>query len=255
MTKIENKGRQNRRVALTLVDPLMEPLVSVAWLAERLGSADLIVFDATKFLPNEGRDGKAEFATAHIPGARFFDIDVVADPETTLPHMAPSAGRFERLMGDMGVGNDSMLVFYDQKGHRLVGARLVVDGADSVTTGSPCWMAACQLGGAPVTRSRPARLSRLLPHSIGPAFGAERLRGLGVHAARRSGAGRDRCAPGRSVRWHGARAPARVAERPYAGAAPACPRPSCWRRMARCFPGPPCEAGLPPPVWTGLARS
>ena len=62
-----------------------------------------MVFDATKYLPNEGKDGAAEFEAAHIPGARFFDIDVVADPETTLPHMVPTPGRFERLMGEMGV--------------------------------------------------------------------------------------------------------------------------------------------------------
>ena len=94
----------------------MDPLVSTAWLAEQLGSADLVVFDATKYLPNEGKDGAALYAEAHIPGARFFDIDLVADPETTLPHMVPTPGRFERLMREMGVSNASRVVFYDQKG-------------------------------------------------------------------------------------------------------------------------------------------
>ena len=94
----------------------MDPLVSTAWLAEQLGSADLVVFDATKYLPNEGKDGAALYAEAHIPGARFFDIDLVADPETSLPHMVPTPGRFERLMREMGVSNNSRVVFYDQKG-------------------------------------------------------------------------------------------------------------------------------------------
>ena len=92
----------------------MDALVSTAWLADHLD--EVIVFDATKYLPNEGRNGAAEFAAAHIPGARFFDIDVVADPDSALPHMVPSAGRFERLMGEFGVSNDSVVVFYDQKG-------------------------------------------------------------------------------------------------------------------------------------------
>ena len=39
----------------------MEPLVSTEWLAGELGKPDLVVFDATKYLPNEGRDGAAEF--------------------------------------------------------------------------------------------------------------------------------------------------------------------------------------------------
>jgi thiosulfate/3-mercaptopyruvate sulfurtransferase len=94
----------------------MEPLVSSEWLAKELRSPDLVVFDATKYLPNEPFDGRTKFREAHIPGARFFDIDEVADQETELPHMVPTAGRFARLLGAMGVSNASRVVFYDQKG-------------------------------------------------------------------------------------------------------------------------------------------
>jgi len=94
----------------------MHDLVSTEWLAEALGAPDLMVFDATKYLPNEPFDGLTKYREAHIPGARFFDIDVVADPDTSLPHMAPTAGRFTRLMGEMGIGNATRVIFYDQKG-------------------------------------------------------------------------------------------------------------------------------------------
>lgn len=94
----------------------MNNLVTTEWLASQLGAPDLVVFDTTKYLPNEPFDGKAKFAEAHIPGAHFFDVDVVADPDATLPHMIPSAARFEKLLGAMGVGNASRVVFYDQKG-------------------------------------------------------------------------------------------------------------------------------------------
>ena len=94
----------------------MEPLVTTEWLAGALGSPDLVLFDATKYLPNENKDGKAEFLTAHIPGARYFDIDEVADTDTSLPHMVPTPGRFAKLMGALGVGNATRIVFYDQKG-------------------------------------------------------------------------------------------------------------------------------------------
>lgn len=94
----------------------MGPLVTTEWLADELGKPDLIVFDATKYLPNEPKDGKTEFLAAHIPGARYFDIDEVADPDTDLPHMVPTPGRFAKLMSAMGVSNTSRLVFYDQKG-------------------------------------------------------------------------------------------------------------------------------------------
>lgn len=93
----------------------MNDLVSTAWLAEHLGKPGVLVFDTTKYLPNEPFDGKTKFAEAHIPGARFFDIDEVADPDASLPHMAPTAARFEKLMAKLGVSNDSTVVFYDQK--------------------------------------------------------------------------------------------------------------------------------------------
>ena len=94
----------------------MGPLVTTEWLAEALGAADLIVFDATKYLPNEAKDGQAEFLKSHIPGARYFDIDLVADTDTDLPHMVPTPGRFAKLMQQLGVSNTSRVVFYDQKG-------------------------------------------------------------------------------------------------------------------------------------------
>ena len=94
----------------------MGPLVTTEWLAGELGKPDVVVFDATKYLPNEPKDGKTEFLRAHIPGARYFDIDQIADPDTDLPHMVPTPGRFAKLMGQLGVGNTSKIVFYDQKG-------------------------------------------------------------------------------------------------------------------------------------------
>jgi thiosulfate/3-mercaptopyruvate sulfurtransferase len=94
----------------------MHDLISTEWLAGALGAPDVMVFDATKYLPNEPFDGLTKYREAHIPGACFFDIDVVADPDTTLPHMAPTAGRFARLMGEMGISNTTRVIFYDQKG-------------------------------------------------------------------------------------------------------------------------------------------
>ncbi|MGK3850818.1 rhodanese-like domain-containing protein, partial [Enterococcus faecium] len=74
------------------------------------------VFDATYYLPGEGKDAASLFAAAHIPGAQFFDIDAVAEPGTSLPHMAPSARQFEAIMRAFGVNDGTVAVFYDQKG-------------------------------------------------------------------------------------------------------------------------------------------
>jgi thiosulfate/3-mercaptopyruvate sulfurtransferase len=94
----------------------MGPLVTTEWLSAELGKPGLVVFDATKYLPNEPKDGKAEYLRAHIPGARFFDIDQIADTDTDLPHMVPTAGRFAKLISALGVSDNSRVVFYDQKG-------------------------------------------------------------------------------------------------------------------------------------------
>jgi thiosulfate/3-mercaptopyruvate sulfurtransferase len=94
----------------------MGPLVTTEWLWRELRAPDLIVFDATYYLPNEGKVGRTEFSKANIPGARFFDIDEIADPDTDLPHMVPTPGRFAKLMAGLGVSNGSRVVFYDQKG-------------------------------------------------------------------------------------------------------------------------------------------
>lgn len=94
----------------------MEAIVNTEWLAAHLGQPDLVVFDITKYLPNEPFDGRTKFAEAHIPGAHFFDMDEVADTENPLPHMIPTAARFEKLLGAMGVTRASRVVFYDQKG-------------------------------------------------------------------------------------------------------------------------------------------
>ena len=75
----------------------MGPLVTTEWLAGELGKPDLVLFDATKYLPNEPKDGKTEFLRAHIPGARYFDIDQIADLDTDLPHMVPTPGRRIRM--------------------------------------------------------------------------------------------------------------------------------------------------------------
>jgi thiosulfate/3-mercaptopyruvate sulfurtransferase len=156
----------------------MDNLVSTEWLAAHLGAPDLLVFDTTKYLPNEPFDGATKFGEAHIPGAHFFDLDVVADPDATLPHMIPSAARFEKLMGALGVSNASRVVFYDQKGlqssargwwlMRLFGH----DKAAVLDGGLPKW----QREGRPVASGAPVAPT---PTTYVADFVAGRVAGIG----------------------------------------------------------------------------
>ncbi|WP_375174288.1 3-mercaptopyruvate sulfurtransferase [Pseudooceanicola sp.] len=91
-------------------------LVSTQWLAAHLDDPDLRVLDASMYLPNAGRDAKAEYDAAHIPGARFFDIDDVSDLRSDLPHMVPPVEKFMSRMRAMGVGDGHQVVVYDGAG-------------------------------------------------------------------------------------------------------------------------------------------
>ncbi|WP_294620815.1 3-mercaptopyruvate sulfurtransferase [uncultured Roseovarius sp.] len=99
---------------MALDDP--KTLVSTDWLANHLKDPDLRVLDGTWFMPSEGRNAKAEYAQAHIPGARFFDIDDISDNRSELPHMAPPVEKFMSRMRAMGVGDGHQVVVYDAHG-------------------------------------------------------------------------------------------------------------------------------------------
>ncbi|WP_071673753.1 3-mercaptopyruvate sulfurtransferase [Nioella nitratireducens] len=91
-------------------------LVSTQWLADHLKDPDLRVIDASWYLPDMNRDPKAEYDAAHIPGARFFDIDDISDTLSDLPHMAPSPEKFMSRLRAMGIGDGHQVVVYDGNG-------------------------------------------------------------------------------------------------------------------------------------------
>ena len=95
-------------------DPTL--LVSTEWLAERLSAPDIRILDASWHMPDTGRDAEAEYRAAHIPGARFFDIDRVADAGAALPHMLPPIEKFVSTVRRMGLGDGHRVVVYDQAG-------------------------------------------------------------------------------------------------------------------------------------------
>ena len=91
----------------------MDSLVSTEWLAQHLGEEDLVVVDCSWFMPASGRSGRQEFLAAHIVGARFLDIDEIADEANPVPHSLPSAAAFGEAMSKLGVGSDDRIVVYD----------------------------------------------------------------------------------------------------------------------------------------------
>jgi thiosulfate/3-mercaptopyruvate sulfurtransferase len=98
--------------------PFSDPqlLVSTEWLADRLGAPDIRILDASWHLPTAGRDPRAEYREAHIPGALFFEIDEIADSRSELPHMAPPVEKFVARMRAMGIGDGHRVIVYDSLG-------------------------------------------------------------------------------------------------------------------------------------------
>ena len=153
-------------MAETSDDP--QTLVSTDWLAQHLNDPDLRLLDASWHMPDAGRDARAEYDAAHIPGARFFDIDDISDARSELPHMAPATEKFMSRLRAMGVGDGHQVVVYDSTGlfsaarvwwlFRLMGKRdvAVLDG------GLPKWLAEGRAveDMAPVIRDRHMTTSR-----------------------------------------------------------------------------------------------
>ncbi|RKP08317.1 rhodanese domain-containing protein [Thamnocephalis sphaerospora] len=86
-------------------------LCTPAWLQQHLNDRDTVVLDSTWHLPTTGRNAAAEYLEAHIPGARRFDIDAVADQTTSLPHMLPTPDAF--AASELGIGNADRVIVYD----------------------------------------------------------------------------------------------------------------------------------------------
>jgi len=133
-------------------------LIETDELERELEAPDFVVVDATWYLPNEGKDARAEYLAEHIPGAIFFDIDEIADSKSPLPHTLPPPEKFSSRMRTMGIGDGQRIVVYDR--HGMFSAPRVwwmfrVMGAEDVSVlngGLPKWRSE----GRPLMTGEPA---------------------------------------------------------------------------------------------------
>ncbi len=140
---------------MTMSNPNTEaPLVSTAWLADRLDQPNLRVFDCTVHLrpakpgPYVIESGRADYTRAHLPGAAFVDLGQdLSDPTSDLRFTLPAAAALAAAFGAAGIGSAQTIVLYSSTspmwatrlwwmlrgaGHRRA---LVLDG------GLPKWLA------------------------------------------------------------------------------------------------------------------
>jgi thiosulfate/3-mercaptopyruvate sulfurtransferase len=90
-----------------------DPLVSTDWLAAHLDDPKLKVIDASYKMPGVLPLPSEDYLGAHIPGAVFFNVNTIADPDDPRPHMYPTAEQFARDVSALGISSDDTVVAYD----------------------------------------------------------------------------------------------------------------------------------------------
>ena len=102
---------------------LPDTLVDAEWLKQHLGAPNLIVLDATVIIEPDGTgnlraiNGRANYESGHIPTAGFADLmDDLSNPDSPLQFGMPSPEQFAAAMEQLGVGDGSSVVLYDNMG-------------------------------------------------------------------------------------------------------------------------------------------
>ncbi|ADO44301.1 rhodanese domain-containing protein (plasmid) [Ketogulonicigenium vulgare Y25] len=91
---------------------MTDPLISPEKLAISLH--DVVLLDATYFMPSDPVAARAAYDALRLPGARYFEIDKVADHSSDLPHMMPDAVTFGAAMAALGIDGSKPVVVYDR---------------------------------------------------------------------------------------------------------------------------------------------
>jgi thiosulfate/3-mercaptopyruvate sulfurtransferase len=100
------------------------PFVDIEWVRGHL--AEVVLADCRWY--SDGRSGRDAYASGHIPGAVFVDLDTALsgheDPALAGRHPLAEPGDFAAAIGALGIGDEDTVVAYDDAGG-VIAARLV----------------------------------------------------------------------------------------------------------------------------------
>jgi thiosulfate/3-mercaptopyruvate sulfurtransferase len=146
---------------------ILTALVSTDILAQHLADPDWVVFDCRHDLADPAR-GRADYASSHIPGARFLSLDKdLSAPKTGKSgrHPLPKPDKLVEKLGRAGVDSRKQVIAYDAQGGAMA-ARLwwllrwlghlpvaVLDG------GWNQWIAEGRLQTVEIPKPQPARFA------------------------------------------------------------------------------------------------
>lgn len=94
-------------------------LVSTEWLAQHLDDPQVRIVDCRYYF--DGRIGREEYERGHLPGAVYLDWSTeLSTKERPLAFKVAPAEQVKRVMESIGVGDDTLLVGYDDEGGHFV---------------------------------------------------------------------------------------------------------------------------------------
>ena len=105
------------------------PLVSTEWLSQHLIDENVRVVDVrwrSRYENDRGIsfDDHEGYLAGHIPGAVFVRlVGELSDPKHPVPDMLVQADQFAEVMGRLGIGNNTLVIAYDNMGVPLGSAR------------------------------------------------------------------------------------------------------------------------------------
>ena len=125
----------------------------------------------------DGRDGRAAYEVGHLPGAVWVDLD----RQLAAHHLAPTEGRhplpspkaFAAAMTELGIGDDTIVIAYDDTGG-LTAGRLVVMlrmlGRDAALLdgGLTAWPGPVETGAGSTAASAGVGTTRTVPFTARP---------------------------------------------------------------------------------------
>ncbi|MGB1311197.1 MAG: sulfurtransferase [Leucothrix sp.] len=93
------------------------PIITAEQLFKQLSHPNLVVLDASYYMPAMQRDGFQEWQARRIGHAQHFDFDnIICEQGADYPHTMPSPAQFEQDVQALGINNDSLIVVYDGAG-------------------------------------------------------------------------------------------------------------------------------------------
>src|SRR5205085_6658018 len=99
-----------------MTPPTDDPLVSTDWLAAHIDDPKVRIIDASYKMPGVLPLPSDDYLRTHIPGAVFFNVNTIADPDDPRPHMFPNEKQFARDVSALGISSADTVVAYDSGG-------------------------------------------------------------------------------------------------------------------------------------------